>query len=598
MLILLLMYDFFLTMTKWFRLLLLVYMLTCPAVVFSQKKEKKAKRKKDKIEQSSILIHPEVPLPDLDVKKIYFKATQKFVAGDYQKAMDEYQRCAKLAPNNAAVKYKIGHCLFALRNYTQAESFLLQAISLDKKNRHFYTLLVEVYANLGEYQKVIETYKAGLKNVPNATEWYYELAGSYLYLGKNEDALKTYQEAEAILGIEETIIRQKQRIYLGERNYEQALKESQKLINAFPTEKRFILDHAELLSLINRNQEAQIILQNLVSDEEYGSQAKFQLAILYIRQKEYQQFLNIVHAVILDPNLVLDSRIELLEVVFKMGVDSLYGQFLPMVAQLAESHPNLPRIQFVHGDYLLASGQDKQARNAYKKALELDANLVPVWMQLLNLDLKNMWASELIEDAEEAISAFPYMPQFYLFAGLGYTLKKEYPKAARILEQGRKLASETDLELDIVAQLADVYHYLGENELSDQSFEVILTSKPSDAHALNNYSYFLALRGQKLDIARANSGKLIALFPNNPTYLDTHGWVLYKLGQYVEAEKYLAKAVAINPNSGVINEHYGDVLFRLGRIDEAVIFWKKAKELGGSEDEKKLNFKLVNRTLE
>ena len=35
---------------------------------------------------------------------------------------------------------------------------------------------------------------------------------------------------------------------------------------------------------------------------------------------------------------------------------------------------------------------------------------------------------------------------------------------------------------------------------------------------------------------------LIAKFPNNSTYLDTYGWILYQKGDYAKAIKYLLDA--------------------------------------------------------
>ncbi|MEJ7661050.1 MAG: tetratricopeptide repeat protein [Hymenobacter sp.] len=81
--------------------------------------------------------------------------------------------------------------------------------------------------------------------------------------------------------------------------------------------------------------------------------------------------------------------------------------------------------------------------------------------------------------------------------------------------------------------------------------------------ALNNYSYFLALRGEKLDKAKQMAGKVVKQFPDNDTYLDTYAWVLYKLKDYAGAKAALEKALQTTKDAAVI-EHYGDVLYQLG----------------------------------
>ena len=99
---------------------------------------------------------------------------------------------------------------------------------------------------------------------------------------------------------------------------------------------------------------------------------------------------------------------------------------------------------------------------------------------------------------------------------------------------------------------------------------------------LNNYSYFLSLRKEKLDEAEKMSTKLIQENPDNATYLDTHAWVLYNLGKIEEARKVIEKAIQQKENvSGAIVEHYGDILYKLGKPKEALEEWKKAKQMGG-----------------
>ena len=114
----------------------------------------------------------------------------------------------------------------------------------------------------------------------------------------------------------------------------------------------------------------------------------------------------------------------------------------------------------------------------------------------------------------------------------------------------------------------------------------MLKVDPLNDYVLNNYSYFLSLRKEKLDRARQLSKKLVERHPTESTYLDTHAWVLYVSKDYAGAKQYLEKALA-DPSgvSGTIIEHYGDVLFQLGEQTRAVEQWKLAKAKGGAGPE-------------
>lgn len=62
------------------------------------------------------------------------------------------------------------------------------------------------------------------------------------------------------------------------------------------------------------------------------------------------------------------------------------------------------------------------------------------------------------------------------------------------------------------------------------------------------------------------AGRAIVLEENNPTYLDTYAWVLYRLGRYDEAKKTMQQALSLDRSqSPDLQLHYGDIPGRAGR---------------------------------
>ncbi|MFC0185373.1 tetratricopeptide repeat protein [Pseudarcicella hirudinis] len=157
-------------------------------------------------------------------------------------------------------------------------------------------------------------------------------------------------------------------------------------------------------------------------------------------------------------------------------------------------------------------------------------------------------------------------------------------KAIESLEEARRLApAGYELAQHIDAQLGDTYNSMGKHEKSDEAYEAALKENPNNDHVLNNYSYFLSLRKQKLEKAREMAEKLVERNPNNGTFLDTYAWVLYVNKEYAKAKVYLEKALeGSKASSGTVVEHYGDILFQLGDKEKATEQWKKAKNLGGT----------------
>jgi Tfp pilus assembly protein PilF len=67
--------------------------------------------------------------------------------------------------------------------------------------------------------------------------------------------------------------------------------------------------------------------------------------------------------------------------------------------------------------------------------------------------------------------------------------------------------------------------------------------------------------------------------PTNASYLDSLGWVNFKLGKLTEAERYLSDAARRNPTSATIQEHLGDLFQKLGQQEKAQTYWRRALSL-------------------
>ena len=69
------------------------------------------------------------------------------------------------------------------------------------------------------------------------------------------------------------------------------------------------------------------------------------------------------------------------------------------------------------------------------------------------------------------------------------------------------------------------------------------------------------------------------LVGNNPYFLDTLGWVYFKLGRLAEAAEAIEWAVAADNAFALLHEHLGDVYEAQGRVDDARDAWSRSLEL-------------------
>jgi tetratricopeptide (TPR) repeat protein len=86
----------------------------------------------------------------------------------------------------------------------------------------------------------------------------------------------------------------------------------------------------------------------------------------------------------------------------------------------------------------------------------------------------------------------------------------------------------------------------------------------------------LADRGTRLDEALGYIRRAVALDPQNGAYLDSLGWVYYKMGNYELAEENLRRASERMGDDPTIHDHLGELYMKTGRVKLAATHWERS----------------------
>jgi predicted Zn-dependent protease len=105
--------------------------------------------------------------------------------------------------------------------------------------------------------------------------------------------------------------------------------------------------------------------------------------------------------------------------------------------------------------------------------------------------------------------------------------------------------------------LAEDFAAAGERSKAIKAYDALLAVAPNSAAALNNLAS-LYLEENNLDQALLRAQQAFEQSPNNGFIADTYGWVLFKMGRNVDAERILAIAVE-RSNDPDIKQHFEEV---------------------------------------
>ena len=106
----------------------------------------------------------------------------------------------------------------------------------------------------------------------------------------------------------------------------------------------------------------------------------------------------------------------------------------------------------------------------------------------------------------------------------------------------------------------------------------ILVAEPDNVAALNALGYTLADRTTRYREALALIDRARAADPGNAAIIDSHGWVLYRLGRDHEALVELRRAFGLQKDPEIA-AHLGEVLWRTGEREEARRFFDESRRL-------------------
>ena len=525
----------------------------------------------------------------------FFDAQAEKAKGNSEKAYQLFQEALAISPDNHAVMYEVARLDLEFGKDPSAQNHIEQAIELDPKNQWYRLLMADICARLGDLGCAKDQYETILKLNPEDINVRYEIANIHLYNGDFEKAIEQFTEIESYIGVNEYLAIEKRRLYYEMGKPEEAEKELLRLVDSFPDNVNYKGMLADHYLAMGEEEKAVQIYESIRSTDPENGMLHLKLSEYYATKGDDERSYEEIVLAFQSSDVDIDRKIGILLNFYQATefdpsqLERAYN--LLEITELA--HPKEAKALAMSGDFLLRDNRLAEARDKFRKAVGLDASRNLIWTQLLQLEIELNDFKALKTEGKRASELFPTFPEYYLYQGVGCVQLGEHQEAVDALLIGKEFVIDNALmSSQFYSSLGDSYHALEKHEKSDESYEEALRYDPGNVFVMNNYAYYLSLRKTKLNRAKELAAKANELEPGSISFEDTYGWVLFQLGEYEEAKKWLEKAMSHGgEKSGEILEHMGDVQFKLGAQPKALEFWKKALEAGGGSDllEKKVN---------
>jgi tetratricopeptide (TPR) repeat protein len=451
----------------------------------------------------------------------FYNATQQSEKTEalYQYVIDTERNTA----NAIDARNKLVGLALARNDRPRAEALLADIFKLEPENAD--ALLTRGRLKLvdGDAEGAIADLRGVLKSEPDSVPALLTLAAAQERTGATSLALDNYRQALTIDGDNVAALVGAGRLSLSRNDLEQAerlLTEANRLANGNPEIVRLLVD---LYARQERYQQAQDLADTLILSQNTQAVGYYLKGRTYLRQQELDKAISALTRSIEEEPRGIESLTALTNAYI---ANKQADKALAFVQAHVKAYP-----EQAHGREIL--GQ-LQAQNG-------------------DLDAARATFEALLDSYPERISTYRQLGRVYL-------ARQDLAGMEALYQRGVDANPDN---IEMLMLMAELKQALGKQDQALALYEKLLTMAPTSDVVRNNLANLLMdhfesdanlRRAQELSADLANS--------DNPAYLDTVGWLQYKLGNYPQALVLLQDAVKKGGTGPVFHYHLGMAYYR------------------------------------
>ncbi|MFH0991553.1 MAG: tetratricopeptide repeat protein [bacterium] len=494
----------------------------------------------------------------------------------YAEAVLEYQDALR-EDSDPAIFYALSKDYSLLGKQDLAAQSAREAVRLDSQKIAYRENLATIYLRANQQELAANEFRIILAIDSMNTSAWYNLA----QLTRAHKPLESAKILERILeqeGDDWNVLLQAAELYQALGHFDQAAAKYRKMLELDPSNSILQRQLAEMDVRSGRVKEAQTLLEDLIEKNENDVESIALLADLHLERNEFIQALALYDRILKKDNKNPEVRLRVGIAYFgQIGKDSTFAKRAKsLFEEMQKEIPNDWRPYWYLGAIAARGKEDSIATDYMEHVIELAQWNGDAWWFLGSSLFDKGEYQKLLEIMEKARKSLPKDHRVYLLTGLAYTRMDRQPEAIEMFQKALELKPD---DMNTLSSLALTLDGLKRFNESDTLYEKALKLESQLPLILNNYSYSLAERGIQLQRALKMALKAIEAEPNNPSYLDTVGWIYFKLEKFDEAEQYVKKALQAGEASATVHEHLGDIYYKLGKKDQAKQMWRRALDM-------------------
>lgn len=530
-------------------------------------------------------------------------------AGNHDAAYELARRAHRTDPAypEAAMSFGISHIGLQLDSASEYADPLelirtyVDAHPTDYTGSRIYAALA---VELGRPAEAMRVYERNESIFPQKSADLISLANVYISQDSTTEAIRAIDRYETLEGKSSLLSVHKISMLLGRKDTVGALAEADSLIAYNPSEPENYLVKGNTYLYLGARDSAMAYYERAERIDPESGQPKVAMANYWLAAGDTARYDSKIYEALMSNGYDKDEKMQLLTAYMAKLINdnSNSGRAAVLFKALTDQYPHEPDVMWLVSEYLAVKKNYAEAAEKISYAIGLDPENTHYRERLMQY-----WIGA--EDYPKAEAAYteaarkvePTDAMTYLRAA-AFQLADRYDDAIKVYNDLIRAAAPGLSALDTVLtasategmsrelrmRLSSLYTSVGDatqlkkdTTATFNAYANALIFFPDNTLALNNYAYLLAESGGDLNEAERMASRAVRIEEENPIYLDTYAWILFKKGEYKLAMPY--QSVAVEKSSAEpqaeLYDHFGDILFMAGEPERALENWQKALEL-------------------
>ena len=526
----------------------------------------------------------------------FLEAEKCRLAEDYSSAMDLYRHCLDINPEAPEALYNMGLLHLFLRADSLGTAYIRKACERDANNPYYLETLAALYLNKRDAELAIPVLEKMASLQRGRSDILSQLAQLYRTVGDTDKAIGVLNRIELLEGFSPQLSVEKFRLYREKGQLDSAFVQLQALCEESPHDMNLRIVVGSQYMQAGDTIKALEIYDEVRRQEPKNTNLQLAMMDYYRDSGNDERYNQMRDSLLFHDDSPTQLRVLMLQsYIADVQRDSTYAPKLVAAFDTLLARPQQDtQVLIMKAAYQAYSQQPKEALcQTMRQVLEVEPGNETALRELLQYYAEKNDGKGVEDISRRGLNYHPEEIAYAYYLGMALAEQKKLSDAAEVLQQGLRVRTDDVhpyLVSNVFGVLGDIYYQQNKEREAFAAYDSALVYKDDNIMCLNNYAYYLSLKGEQLDKAEEMSYRTIRQEPENITYLDTYAWILFMKQDYVHARTYMDKVVdpektdeellADERLQGNLIEHAGDIYANLGEAETALRLWKLAKQKG------------------